>query len=157
MQQEIISLSNWTRSFAEYTGFLVANPPLEQVRSAIATLPNQLLRTDIVNLDVEQILEDALGIAAIVQIGTEKIAWRTVSDGRRANRLRHRTEAEVLQIAYSSTEYSRARHKLGIDVHWLLLVNLELLEVYTPGSLYEAHLAAYDEAEDRPECVIVSL
>lgn len=148
MQQETISLSNWTRSFAEYTGFLVANPPLEQVRSALATSPNQLLRTDTVNLDVEQILENELGLSAIVQIGTEKIGWRTVSD---------RTEAEVLQIAYSSAEYSRARHQLGIDVHWLLLVNLELLYVYTRDSLYEAHMAAYDDLEGKSECVIVSL
>ncbi len=146
---EAISLSQWTRSFAEYTGFLIPNPPLSQVETAISTyLPNQFLTLDLANVDTESLLEDGLGITAIVQIGTEKIGWRTVAS---------RTEAEVLQLTYSSFEYSRARQLLGIDVYWLVIVNIEMLDVYTRGDLYEAQMATYDDIEDRPECAIVNL
>lgn len=41
---ETIYLSNWVRSFAEYTGFLIPNPPITQIRAAIAKyLFNELL------------------------------------------------------------------------------------------------------------------
>lgn len=146
---EAISLSDWTRKFAEYTGFLVSNPPLTQVTTAIATrLSTQLLPSELDNLDAQKLLENELGIAAIVKIGTERIGWRTV---------RNRTEAEVLQIAYSSLEYNHARDFLDIDTYWLLLVNPQLLQVYTRGDLYEAHMAAYDDREDGLECIIVNL
>lgn len=144
-----IYLSNWVRSFAEYTGFLIPNPPITQIRAAIAKyLFNELLPANLASLNASQLLEDVLGIAAIVQIGTEKISWRAVTD---------QTEAEIIQLIYDSPEYSAARHFLGIDVHWLLLVNADLVEVYKQGDLYEAHMAAYDDLESRPECVIVSL
>lgn len=147
---ETIALSNWVRSFAEHTGFLRPNPPLEQIRTAIATcIPRaQLLLSErLVNTDAQKLLEDVLRITAIVQIGSEKISWSAA---------RSSTEAEILQLIYSGSEYCQARHFLGIDVHWLLLVNPELLKVYTRGDLYEAHMAAYD-SEDRPGCIIVAL
>lgn len=146
---ETISLSQWTRSFAEYTGFLISNPPLAQVKTAISTyLPAQFLTLDLANLDTESLLEDGLGITAIVQIGTEKIGWRTVAS---------RTKAEVLQLTFSSLEYSRARQLLGINAYWLIIVNIEMLNVYTRGDLYEAQMAAYDDIEDGAECAIVNL
>lgn len=147
---ETITLSNWVRSFAEYTGFLIPNPSIAQIRTAIATcIPDgQLLLSELgADANPQKLLEDVLRIAAIVQIGSEKIGWGAASD---------RTEAEILQLIYSGPEYSRARHLLGIDVHWFLLVNCDLLEVYTGVDLYEAHMAAYD-SEDQSECLIVDL
>ncbi len=143
---ETISLSNWTRSFVEYTGFLIPNPPQRQIESVIANcLPERLLLLD---LGTENLLEDVLGITVVAKIGTGIIGWRTVTS---------RAEAELLQLIYSSPEYSHARQFLKIDVYWLVIVNIEMLNVYTRGDLYEAQMAAYDDMEDRPECVIINL
>ncbi len=71
---ETIFLSNWTRSFAEYAGFLIPSPFLVKVKVAIATyLPNQFFILDLDNLDTESLLKNELGITAILQIHTEKM------------------------------------------------------------------------------------
>ena len=50
------------------------------MKIAITTyLPNQFFILNLDNLDTESLLKNGLGITAIVQIGTEKIGWRTMT------------------------------------------------------------------------------
>jgi hypothetical protein len=140
------ALADWTRSFADNTGFRVDNPSLEAVKQAIAThLPDKL--SEYRFTDAEGILQDALGIGAIVKIGDETIAWVAVTNADVAKRI---------EQTYNGVAFSKIRHALGIESQWILLVNPDLLAVYSNEDLYEAHLIVLDE-ENRLECIVVPL
>lgn len=106
--------------------------------------PNQLseYRTD---RNVQELLEKILGIVTIIKLGKERIALSIATNS---------TEAEVYYQTYNTPLYSNIRHQIGIEAHWILLVNPELL--FTLQELYEAHMNVM-ELEDRPECIIVSV
>ena len=136
--------SQWVRQFAEQNHYTFA-PSRLQVRQAIAAhLPEQVLKYS-TNAEAEELLEEVLGIAVIVRLGSQKIAW-SIAD---APKLAH-----ALQRKYSATVYSDMRTDLGIDLHWILLVNPELM--FTVQDLYEAHMDLM-ELENQAECSIMAI
>ena len=134
--------SQWIRQFAQQHHHIFAPSP-EQVRQAIAVhLPEQLSKCS-TSAETEELLEEVLGIAVIVRLGSQQIAWSIADDPNLAH---------ALQKNYSATVYSNIRADLGIDLHWILLVNPELM--FTVQDLYEAHLDLI-ELEIQPECVVM--
>ena len=134
--------SQWVRHFAQQHHHIFAPSP-EQVRQAIAVhLPEQLLKYS-PNAEAEELLEEVLGIAVIVRLGSQQIAWSIADDP---------NLAQALQKNYSATVYSDIRADLGIDLHWILLVNPELM--FTVQDLYEAHMDLI-ELKVQPECVVM--
>ncbi len=150
-------LSKWTREFAQITLPVCANPSLEMIRQAIAThLPPKLAEVSSVG-SAEELLDEVLGIATIVEYGREKIGWTATTDP---------IEAEEMRQLYSSDSYSETRHSLGIDGLWIFLVDSELLNTYFEEDLVERApdpLEVYEtfpevfRIEDRQECVVVKL
>lgn len=132
----------WIRQFAEQNYRLFA-PSTLQVRQALAShLPEQLLQY-FVNAEAEELLEEVLGIAVVIKLGEWKIALSMTGD---------KVEATALQQKYNTAAYNAIRADLGIDSHWILLVNLELL--FTGQNLYEAHMDLM-ELDSLPECAVV--
>lgn len=139
---ESISLSNWVRSFAQ-TNYHLFVPSEEQLLQAIKDcFPSQLSESQ-TDRNVQELLEQILGIVTIIKLGNEQIALSIATNT---------SEAEVWQQTYNAPLYSRVRHELGVDAHWILLVDPEFL--FTLQDLYEGHMDVM-ELEDRPECVIV--
>lgn len=139
---ESSALADWVRSFAQ-TNYHLFVPSEEQLLQAISkSFPSKLseYRTD---RNVQELLEQILGIVTIIKLGNEQIALSIATNT---------SEAEVLQKTCNAPRYSRVRHELGVDAHWILLVNPEFL--FTLQDLYEAHMNVM-ELENRPECVIV--
>lgn len=136
--------SQWVRQFAQQN-YHIFTPSQEKIRQAIAAhLPEQLLKYS-TDVEVEELLEEVLGIAVIVKLGKERIAWSITSD---------LTFANTLQQKYSAAAYSAVRADLGIDRHWILLINSELM--FTVQDLYEAHMDLM-ELEIQPECVVMPI
>jgi hypothetical protein len=145
LEHEILNLPQWVREYATYTGFQEAWPDPSQVHAALAThLPLKLQAHPAAN--VQELLQ-AVGIMVIVKIGDERIAWFATINA---------DEAEDLQQLYNSPAYSQIRHQLGINAHWIFLLNPKSIDLYTRQDLYEAHMDVL-ELEDRPEAVVVSL
>lgn len=135
-------ISDWVRSFAE-TNYHLFTPSLEQLLQTIAAyFPSQLSEYR-KNSDGQELLENILGIVTIIKLGNEYIAWSVTSD---------RAEAEARQQAYSTPSYSSLRHELGVDAHWILLIDPDFF--FTLQDLYEAHMNLL-ELVNRPECVVV--
>lgn len=134
--------SQWIRQFAQQNHHIFA-PSQEQVRQAIAAhLPEQLLKYP-ASTEANELLEEVLGIAVVVRLGNQHIAWSVTDDPALAN---------TLQRKYSADAYSAIRAKLAIDSHWILLVNPEFM--FTLQDLYEAHMDLV-ELEIQPECVVM--
>lgn len=150
-------LLDWTREFAEITLPICANPSVEMVRQAIAIhLPEKLAEVP-PGATVEEVLEQVLGICVIVQYGRERIGWVATTDP---------VEANVLQQRYSSNLYSKVRHDLRIDGHWIFLPDPQFLDHYFDEDLYEKApdpIEVYEQfpeflhLEDRQESVVVKL
>lgn len=141
---ETSALIDWIRNFADHYYHLLT-PSKEQVRRAIATHLPQKLSECPFNADAQELLERVSGIVVIVKLGDEQIAWGVAVD---------RPQADTMQQTYSSAPYSAVRDDLGIDAHWILLVNPDFM--FTQRDLYEAHMDLM-ELEDQPECVLVPL
>lgn len=138
-------LMKWVRYFAQNTHFIESDPVVEKVRQAIAAyLPDRLAQCS--KASVQELL-DAVGIMAIAKIGGERLAWTATTSS---------DEAETLQQLYNSVPYSKIRSDLGINAHWIFVVNPKFIETYFSEDLYEAHLNVL-EIEERPECVVVPL
>lgn len=134
--------SQWVRQFAQQNYHLLTPSP-EQVRQAISrSLPEQLSKYP-ASAEAQGLLEEVLGIAVIVKLGNQYIAWSVTCDP---------TFANTLQRNYSADVYSAIRADLGINSHWILLVNPELM--FTVQDLYEAHMDLL-ELEIQPECVVM--
>ncbi len=150
-------MSDWTREFAEIALPVCMNPRAEMVLQAISThLPEQLVKLS-PSASVEELLEQVLGISVIVQYGREQIGWITTTNP---------VSADVLQQLYSSEPYSKARQDMGIDGHWIFLVNPELIDIYGVDELMAAEpypIEMYERYPNllslkyRQECVIVNL
>jgi len=150
-------LSKWTREFAQITLPVYANPSVEMVRQAIAThLPPKLAEVSSAG-SAEELLEEILGIATIVEYGREKIGWTATTDP---------IKSEELQQRYGNELYSKIRHELGIDGHWIFLPDPQFLDHYFSEDLYESApepIEVYEQfpellrLEDRQECVVVKL
>lgn len=156
-QAEDFGLVEWLQQFADSTLPVSPNPSGQQVRQAIATHLPQKLAGISPEASAEKLLEQALGIAVIVQYGREKIGWAVTKEA---------DEASVLQQLYSSSAYRGARSALGIDGQWILLVNPELLEIYGLDELMAAEpypIEMYDRypqllsIEERQECLVIEL
>lgn len=155
--QKTGELSNWVRGFAKEALPVCMNSSAEMVRGAIAThLPEKLAEVS-TEATLEELLEQVLGISTIVQYGRERIGWLATTDP---------AEADMLRQRYSSTPYSEARQDIGIDGHWIFLVDSELLDIYGVDELMSSgpySIEMYEmypellRLEDRQECVIVSL
>lgn len=153
---EASALAAWTRRFAAITLLIHPNPPVEAVGQAISTyLPHQ--QAQLSATSAEDLLENVLGIAVIVDYGREKIGWTTTTNP---------VEAEELRQLYCSEAYSKVRHELGINGMWIFLADPNFLDHYHDEDLYEKApdpievYEAYPEAfrlEDREECVVVKL
>lgn len=136
--------SQWIRQFAD-KNYRLFTPSTLQMRQAIAAhLPEQLVKYS-TNAEAEELLKEVLGIAVIVKLGNQRIAWSIADDSNLAH---------ALQRKYSATAYSNMRADLGIDLHWILLVNPELM--FTVQDLYEAHMDLM-ELENQAECSIMSI
>ena len=136
--------SQWVRQFAQQN-YRVFSPSSLQVRQAIAAyFPEQLVRYP-ASAEAEKLLEEVLGIAVIVRLGNQQIAWSIADDP---------NLAQALQKNYSATVYSDIRADLGINLHWILLVNPELM--FTVQDLYEAHMDLI-ELKNQPECSVMSV
>lgn len=99
--------SQWVRHFAQQHHHIFA-PSSEQVRQAIAVhLPEQLSKCP-TSAETEELLEEVLGIAVIVRLGSQQIAWSIADDPNLAH---------ALQKNYSATVYSDIRADLGIDTN----------------------------------------
>lgn len=151
------ALADWVRSFADNTLPVCLNPTVEQIRSAIAdNLPKKLGEVSPL-ASASDLLDQVLGINVIVEYGREKIGWIATDDP---------IEAEKMRQIYSSPAYSKARHALAINGHWIFLVRLELLNTYfqedlierapDPLEVYEAFPDLF-RIEERLECVVVEL
>lgn len=151
------ALADWARGFAQETLPICDLPPVEAIQQAIAAhLPHKLAEVS-KEASTQELLEQFLGIAVIVQFGREKIGWTATTDP---------AEAEELGQLYSSLPYSQARHALKIDGQWILLGDPQFLSHYHTEDLYEhgpAPLEIYEQfpevfrLEDRQECVVVKL
>jgi hypothetical protein len=136
------NLSQWIKNFAN-TNYYKANFLPETVREATYTyLHNVKLPAE--DAEIEQLL-DSLGFVSAIALGDETIAWSVATN---------RSQASEMIEQYSTSTYSRWRKALGIDSHWILLVDPEVM--FTIQDLYEAHMDLL-ELEDKPECVIVEL
>jgi len=136
--------SQWIRQFAD-KNYRLFTPSALRMRQAIAAhLPEQLVKYP-TNAEAEEFLEEVLGIAVIVRLGSQKIAWSIADDPNLAH---------ALQRKYSATVYSDMRADLEIDLHWILLVNPELM--FTVQDLYEAHMDLM-ELENQAECLIMAI
>lgn len=145
LETKVLNLAEWVREYAAYTRFQEPLPDPSQVHSAIsAHLPDKLQQHP--GADVQELLQ-AVGIMAIVKIGDERIAWSATIEA---------NKAEDLQQLYNSAAYSQIRHELGINAHWIFLVQPKSLGLYTRQDLYEAHMDVL-ELQDRPESVVVRL
>lgn len=134
--------SNWIRQFAAQNYHLFV-PSTLQVQQAIArSFPEQLSKCP-ANAEAQELLEEVLGIAVIVKLGNQQIAWSVTDDPAFAN---------TLQRNYSADAYSAVRANLGINSHWILLVNPELM--FTIQDLYEAHMDLM-ELEVQSECIVM--
>ena len=150
-------LAAWTRKFAQITLPIFSNPSVEVVRQAIATyFPEEMIKSSS-NISAEMLLEEVLGIAVIVEYGREKIGWTATTDPVEAEKMRH---------LYSSAPYSKIRHGLGIDGHWIFLPDPQFLDHYFSEDLYEKApdpVEVYEQfpellhLKDRQECVVVKL
>lgn len=154
---ESSALADWVRSFAMDTLPISSNPTSEEIWQAIANyLPEKLAEVSL-KASASDLLDQVLGINVIVEYGREKIGWTaTVAP----------IEAEKMRQMYSSPSYSKARHALGIDGHWIFLPDLQFLEHYHSEDLYERapeSIEMYEQfpellrLEDRLECVVVKL
>ncbi len=150
-------LSNWTRRFAQITLPVCANPSVETVKQALTTHLTKELAEAWSLASAEELLEEVLGIATIVEYGREKIGWTATIDP---------IEAERMQQLYSSTSYSKIRHELEIDGQWIFLPDPQFLDHYFSEDLYESApdpIEVYEQfpellrLEDRQECVVVKL
>lgn len=144
-EKEILNLPQWVREYAVYTRFQEPLPEQSQVHTAIAAhLLSKLQEHP--GAEVQALLQ-AVGIIAIVKIGDERIAWSATIDA---------DKAKALQQLYNSPAYSQIRHELGINAHWIFLLNPKSLDLYTRQDLYEAHMDVL-ELEARSEAVVVRL
>jgi hypothetical protein len=135
------SVSQWIKNFAN-TNYYKANFLPKTVREAAQTYLQNVKLSDCA--DVEQLL-DSLGIVSAIALRDETIAWSVATN---------RSQASEMIEQYSTPAYNHFREAIGIDSHWILLVNPELM--FTQQELYEAHMDLL-ELEDKPECVIVSV
>lgn len=136
-------LNNWIRRFADQH-YYPAELSTDALHKAIATcLPEINQETLLQDAEAQGILGSVLDVVALIRLGGEIIAWSVATD---------RQSAKLLQQKYSGHAYSQLRHALGINAHWILLVNPEFL--FTLGDIYESHMDLIEE-EERPECVIV--
>ncbi len=151
------ALADWVRSFADNTLPVCLNPTTEQIRSAIAIYLPKKLGEVLPLASASDLLGQVLGINVIVEYGREKIGWTATDDP---------IKAEKMQQIYSSPAYSKARHALGIDGHWIFLPDLQFIDHYHDEDLYERApdpIEVYEQfpemfrLEDRLECVVVKL
>lgn len=151
------ALADWTRGFAIGKLPLRESPEPGAIQQAIAQyLPEkeQELSSD---ASADDLLQNLLYISVIVKFGREKAGWVSVTDP---------DEAKALQQLLDSEPYRQARQALGIDLHWILLVDPNRLEIYgldhlmdaapDPLEVYESS-PAYFRLEDRKSCVVVHL
>lgn len=151
------ALADWTRGFAVGTLPICENPDVALIQQAIAQYLPEKIKELPSGAGAQEILEQVLGIAVIVQFGREKIGWTTTANP---------AEAEALRQLYSSEPYSKTRHDLGVDGQWIFLVKLTLLDTYfeedlierspAPLEIYEAFPEVF-RLEERQECVVVKL
>jgi hypothetical protein len=135
------SVSQWIKNFAN-TNYYKANLLPKTVREAAQTYLQNVKISDCA--DVEQLL-DSLGIVSAIALGDETIAWSVATN---------RSQASEMIEQYSTPTYSRWRKALGIDSHWILLVDPEVM--FTLQDLYESHMDLL-ELENKPDCVIIAL
>jgi hypothetical protein len=143
-RSDIRAVSAWVKEFGE-EHYHLFTPNTESVRQAAALLSSPHEETVQTATPVEQLLEETLGIILLIKLGNEKIAWSIATD---------QAEAESLLQTFRTPDFTQARQKLGIDIHWVLLINPEIL--FTQGDLYEAHLNVL-ELDEQPDCVILRL
>ncbi len=105
-------------------------------------MPEQLWKCP-ANAVAQELLEEVLGIVVLVRLGNQQIAWSITSAPALTN---------TLQRNYSADAYSAMRANLGIDSHWIVLINPEVM--FTLKDLYEAHIDLV-ELEIQPECVVM--
>jgi hypothetical protein len=154
---EASALANWTREFAIGKLPVLENPEPAVIHQAIAQyLPEKVTELSS-DASAGDLLQNLLHISVIVKFGREKAGWVSVTDS---------DEAKALQQLLDSEPYHHARQALGIDLHWILLVNPIRLEIYDldhlmdaapdPLEVYESN-PAYFRLEDRKTCVVVNL
>lgn len=154
---ESSALADWVRSFAANTLPVCSNPTTEDIRIAIANNLPQRLGEIYPEASASDLLGQVLGINVIVEYGREKIGWTATNDP---------IKAEKIQQIYSSASYSKARHALGINGHWIFLPELQFIDHYHDEDLYERapeSIEVYEQfpemfrIKDRLECVVVKL
>lgn len=139
---EVSTLADWVKAYARKR-FNVISLPSSKLRQAVAHHSPGTLDEYPEAADDQELLEKGLGILTIVKLGQQLYAWSAVAD---------RAEADTLQQLYSNPPYTLIRQELGIDFHWILLVNPEFM--FTVEDLYEAHMDLL-ELEEQPQCVVV--
>ncbi|NJO93849.1 MAG: hypothetical protein HC820_04920 [Hydrococcus sp. RM1_1_31] len=135
------ALLQWVKNFA-VTNYHQVNFLRKNVKEIASKYFQNLQLSE--DTDPEQLL-NSLGILSAISLGDEKIAWSVAEN---------RSQADAMIEQYNTPAYSSFRKAIGIDSHWILLVNPELM--FTLQDLYEAHMDLL-ELEDKPECIIVSL
>lgn len=140
---------DWLRAQVDAMGIGLQPPDLVRVREVVARhLPAEarVLPKHFPNPDASSDwLQHLLGIAAIVRLNGETLAWGATTDPE---------EAQVLVEGFAQGPYSAIRRELGIDYQWIWLFHPDLLA--SRSDIAQCCIAEQSEhPHDRHECVLV--